>query len=139
MKVKRIIILTIALLLCLNSRFVILADEIDEELDYDFIYGEIEESIEKSTNGPNILSKTVVAYDRKSKKILWGKQENLKVPMASTTKIMTAIILLENGNLNETVTVDKKAAGIGGSRLGIGINDKITLNDLLYGLMLCSR
>jgi len=51
---------------------------------------------------------------------------------------MTAIILLENGNLEETVVVDKKAASIGGSRLGLTIGDKITLNDLLYGLMLCS-
>ena len=49
--------------------------------------------------------------------------------MASTTKIMTATI----------VTVSSKAAGTGGSSLGLHTNDKITVNDLLYGLMLCSR
>ena len=60
--------------------------------------------------------------------------------MASTTKIMTATIVIENvKNLNETVTVSSKAAGTGGSRLGLHTNDKITVNDLLYGLMLCSR
>ena len=59
--------------------------------------------------------------------------------MASTTKIMTAIIVLENCNLNETITVTNKAASTGGSRLGLKTNDKITMHDLLYGLLLCSR
>lgn len=51
---------------------------------------------------------------------------------------MTAIITLEKANLQDKVTVSKKAAGTGGSRLGLKANDIITINDLLYGLMLCS-
>ena len=70
---------------------------------------------------------------------MWGKNENDKRAMASTTKIMTAIVVLENSNLNDMVTVSKKAAGTGGSRLKINTSDKITVNDLLYGLMLRSR
>ena len=61
--------------------------------------------------------------------------------MASTTKIMTAIVMMENigiDRLNEEVTVSKEAATTIGSRLGLGTGDKITYNDLLYGLMLCS-
>ena len=58
--------------------------------------------------------------------------------MASTTKIMTAIIVLENSNLNNIVEVSKKAANTGGSRLGLKTGDKITIRDLLYGLLLCS-
>ena len=58
--------------------------------------------------------------------------------MASTTKILTATVVLENANLTDVVTIDSKAAGIGGSRLGLKKNDKITVNDLLYGLMLRS-
>ena len=58
--------------------------------------------------------------------------------MASTTKIMTAIVVLENANLKDTVIIDSKSAGVGGSRLGLKKNDKITVNDLLYGLMLRS-
>ena len=58
--------------------------------------------------------------------------------MASTTKIMTATIIIENCDLNKTIEVSKKAAGTGGSRLGLKIGDKITIRDLLYGLMLCS-
>lgn len=58
--------------------------------------------------------------------------------MASTTKIMTATIVLENSNLSDEVTISKKAGGTGGSRLGLKKGDKISLNDLLYGLMLRS-
>jgi len=58
--------------------------------------------------------------------------------MASTTKIMTAIIVLENSNLDDVVTISSKAAGTSGSRLGLKTNDKISVRDLLYGLMLCS-
>ena len=51
---------------------------------------------------------------------------------------MTATIILEHCNLNQTVTISKKAAGTGGSRLGLKTNDKITIRDLLYGLLLVS-
>ena len=56
----------------------------------------------------------------------------------STTKIMTATIIIENCDLSQSVTVSKKAASTGGSRLGLKTNDKITIKDLLYGLLLCS-
>ena len=59
--------------------------------------------------------------------------------MASTTKIMTAIVVLEKAKLTDTVEVSKKAGGTGGSRAGLKAKDKITVNDLLYGLMLPSR
>ncbi len=51
---------------------------------------------------------------------------------------MTAIVVIEKSNLNDIVTIESKAAGTGGSRLGLKKNDKITVKDLLYGLMLCS-
>lgn len=70
--------------------------------------------------------------------ILYGKNEKNKVKMASTTKIMTATVVLEHTSLDKTVEVSKKAAGTGGSRLGLKTGDKITIRDLLYGLMLCS-
>ena len=70
---------------------------------------------------------------------IYGKDENKRCKMASTTKIMTITVVLENvKNLDDIVTVSSKAAGTGGSRLGLHTNDKITVKDLLYGLMLCS-
>lgn len=53
-------------------------------------------------------------------------------------KIMTAIVVLENCSLDKTVEVSQKAAGTGGSRLGLKTGDKITILDLLYGLLLRS-
>ena len=52
---------------------------------------------------------------------------------------MTAIIAIENGNLEEEIVVSKKAAAVGGSRLGLRAGDKIIMRDLIYGLMLVSR
>ena len=46
--------------------------------------------------------------------------------------------MVENCNLSDTVTITAKSAGTGGSRLGLHIDDQITVNDLLYGLMLRS-
>lgn len=87
---------------------------------------------------PEINSRACVVIDRNSNTILYGKNENTVRKMASTTKIMTATIIIENCNLEETIEISKKAAGTGGSRLGLKTGDKITIKDLLYGLMLCS-
>ena len=86
----------------------------------------------------SINSRAFVVLDRKSNSIIVGKNEKEKRKMASTTKIMTALIVIENSQLDTLVEVSKKAAGTGGSRLGLKTGDKITINDLLYGLMLCS-
>ena len=86
----------------------------------------------------NLNSRSCVVIDRLTKNILYGKNEKNKVKMASTTKIMTAIVVLENSSLDQMVEASKKAAGTGGSRLGLKTGDKITIRDLMYGLMLCS-
>lgn len=91
-----------------------------------------------STTIPAINSRSAIVLDRNSENILYGKNQFNKVKMASTTKIMTSTIIIENCNLNDIVTVSKKAANTGGSRLGLSNNDKLTVRDLLYGLMLRS-
>ena len=92
-------------------------------------------------NTPNISdinSRAYVVIDRNSNQVLVGKNENQKRKMASTTKIMTATIIIENCNLSDVVEISKKTANTGGSRLGLKYQDKISVKDLLYGLMLCS-
>ena len=89
-------------------------------------------------NPKEINSRACVVIDRNTNTILYGKNENEKKKMASTTKIMTATIIIENCNLDNTIEVSKKAASTGGSRLGLKTGDKITIRDLLYGLMLRS-
>ena len=87
---------------------------------------------------PDTNSRACVVIDRNTNTILYGKNEKQRRKMASTTKIMTATIIIENCNLDETIEVSKRAAGTGGSRLGLKTGDKITIKDLLYGLMLRS-
>lgn len=102
---------------------------------------ELQNTMEASNNlhdVPTINARHAIVIERNSKSILYGKKETEQCKMASTTKIMTAIVTIENSNLKDTVTVSKKAAGTGGSRLGLSTNDKITVESLLYGLMMCS-
>lgn len=87
---------------------------------------------------PSINSRAAIIYERSSGTVLFGKNENEKRKMASTTKIMTAIVVIEKSNLEDIVTVSKKASGTGGSRLGLHTDDKISVLNLLYGLLLCS-
>ena len=111
------------------------ADDFEENYLYD---NNIIKTFSSDSSKLNINARSCVVLDRISKNVLYGKNEFNKVKMASTTKIMTATIIIENCNLNETIEVSKKAAGTRGSRLGLKTGDKITIRDLLYGLMLCS-
>lgn len=85
-----------------------------------------------------IYSKNYLIFDRNSKNIVIENLGFEKVPMASTTKIMTCILALEHGNLDDIVTISKNASKINGSKLNLQTNSNITLKDLLYGLMLRS-
>ena len=135
----------ICVLLLLSSFSYVFADDIDLSNDDIDISYEIQnnqtntiEANSSDVSSLNINARSCIVLDRLSKKILYGKNEYNKVKMASTTKIMTATIIIENCDLSKTIEVSKKAAGTGGSRLGLKTGDKITIKDLLYGLLLCS-
>lgn len=87
---------------------------------------------------PQISSRRCIVFERNSKTILFEKNSTEQCQMASTTKIMTCTVILENCDLKSEVTVSARAAGTQGSRLGLHTNDVITIENLLYGLMLCS-
>lgn len=93
----------------------------------------------ESTSEPITNSKNIIVIDRKTLLPLYEKNAYDKVAMASTTKIMTCIIALEKSSLNNIVTVSKNSATVYGSTLGLHTNMEISMNDLLYGLMLRSR
>lgn len=142
-KIVKKIFVFLLIIVTLNGAFINLcyADDVEEDETEDITETEINEVNEVSKNAaevPILNSRRCVIFDRTSKTVMYGKDEELRSAMASTTKIMTATIALENGNLQDEITIDRKAAGTGGSRLGLKRGDKITLNDLLYGLMLRS-
>ncbi len=110
-KNKKIIILLFMFFLLLTININVKADDEDEEELNEIDLEQIVELKAEPTDEPKINARAAVIYDRMSKKVIWGKNENEKRAMASTTKIMTAIIVLENSNLNDIVTISKKAAG----------------------------
>lgn len=87
---------------------------------------------------PRNSAKAAVLIEAKSGRILYGKNENLRRGMASTTKIMTAIVALEHIRLDKPVTVAPAAVGIEGSSVYLSAGEVTTAETLLYALMLQS-
>ena len=143
----KLIIFILLIALLVNNATICIANTEENEDDEQILYENIIQEIENENNSietnatnqkPTINSRRYVIFDRNSKSIVYGKDENKQTAMASTTKIMTATVVLETcKNLNEEVTISAKAAGTGGSTLGINTGDKITVNDLL-SLIHCS-
>ena len=138
---KKIISLILIIIIIMSNSIYVLADDENEILEKPIIQEDEKKEIEAAANSetkPTINSRRYAVYDRLSGRCIYGKDENKQTAMASTTKIMTAMIIIENCKLTDSVTVSAKAAGTGGSRLGLKKDDIITVNDLLYGLMLRS-
>ena len=97
-----------------------------------------------SLNGPPFTtSPTWVIADGKSGEALWGRSENKPVEMASTTKIMTALVVLRMAQkdpkvLDEVVTFSERADRTPGSTSGVKAGEKVSVSELLYGLLLPS-
>lgn len=73
-----------------------------------------------------------------SQRVLYSENGDKQLPMASTTKIMTALVAIERGNLSDTVTITRESAGTEGSSIYLEVGETLTLEELLYGLMLHS-
>ncbi|MEO3945240.1 D-alanyl-D-alanine carboxypeptidase family protein [Gorillibacterium sp. CAU 1737] len=83
-------------------------------------------------------AETAALIDVTSGRLLYSKQGDKRMRIASTTKIMTAILAVEYGHLSDKVTVTSNASGKEGSSIYLKAGEEMSLNDLLYGLMLRS-
>ena len=83
-------------------------------------------------------SKSSVLYNPDTRSFLYKKNADQRLPMASTTKIVTALIAIETLNFDEIVKVPKEAVGVEGSSLYLKENDKLTVEDLIYSVLLQS-
>lgn len=83
-------------------------------------------------------SQSEIAMELSTGEVLTQNNADVKLPMASTTKIMTAIIIVEDCNLDEVIKVPDKAVGVEGSSIYLKHGEAIDIRDLLYGLMLRS-
>ena len=87
---------------------------------------------------PFKVNASYIVMDKNSSRVLEGNNIHEKRLIASTTKIMSAIIALENKDINEKVKIDKDVLKAYGSSIYIEVGEELTLKDLLYGLMLRS-
>ena len=86
-------------------------------------------------NSIRVSARNAIALDSKTKQVLFEQNADEIVPMASTTKILTALVAITHGDLDREVTISKNAASIRGSKVGYVAGEKIRLREFLYGLM----
>lgn len=94
-----------------------------------------------SENFPNICAESAIIMEAETGSILYGKNMHDKNYPASITKILTTLIALENSTLNETVTFSRDSifeVELDSSRIGIDVNEQLTMEQSLYGIMLAS-
>lgn len=94
--------------------------------------------VKANAGPPNISAESAALIDVASGRMLYSKNGHKKMRIASLTKTMTAIVAIEMGQLKDEVTVPPEAVGVEGSSIYLKKNEKLTLEELLYGLMLRS-
>ncbi|WP_428908977.1 D-alanyl-D-alanine carboxypeptidase family protein [Niallia sp. Krafla_26] len=92
----------------------------------------------KALGSASVSASSAILMEQQSGRILYEKDAHQKKRIASITKIMTAILAIESGKLDETVKVSNNAVGTEGSSIYLKPGEKIKLEDLVYGLMLRS-
>ena len=85
-----------------------------------------------------VSASSAIVLDAQSGRVLYEKNADAKMLIASTTKIMTALLAIEHGGLQETVKVKREWTQVEGSSLYLREGEELTLETLLYGLLLCS-
>ncbi len=110
-----------------------------------------EERINKTTEGDknneiinplpvdtSFTAQSYLVFDESSKEIVGGKNINKKMPIASLTKLATALVSIEKFPLDLQLTVPQKCIGLEGNNVGLKLNERFYVEDLLYGLLLRS-
>jgi len=96
------------------------------------------ELVNKDTLFPSISSKSALVIDLTTNKELYNKNAEIPLPPASTTKIITALLALEEMDLSKKVVVNPECTILGGNNVGFKAGDTITVEGLLYGLLVRS-
>lgn len=92
-----------------------------------------------SASAYNTSAKAAIVIDGTTGEILYSQNCDARLPMASTTKIMTALLLCElGGDLTQTVVTTREMVTVEGSSMGLQVGDTVSYHDLLYGMMLAS-
>ena len=93
---------------------------------------------ESSLSPPQINAKSALVVDLTTNEVLYAKNSKEKLPVASTVKILTAVVALEHLKPSKVLTVSETASKVGEDFMGLTPDEKLTLEELLYGLLLPS-
>lgn len=88
--------------------------------------------------GPILDAKSILSIDLETGKILYQKNQDQELPMASLTKLMTVLVTLEDHAANEIVTVDPRATKVEPSKMDLLANEKISISELIKGIIVKS-
>ncbi len=132
-KVKRFFLIFIIIILTITQP-VYSDDEMETEPHTPVILGKVFAEMK----APSVNAFAAVVLEPSSGRVLYSKNAIVRRSIASTTKIMTALVALENGGLEDEVTISKRAADIRGSSLGLKTGQKYTLKELLYAMLMMS-
>ncbi|MBR1926023.1 MAG: D-alanyl-D-alanine carboxypeptidase [Clostridia bacterium] len=104
---------------------------------FNFVYAE--DNLFKDKIDYSCSAKSAVMIEASTKRIVYSKNAYEALPMASTTKIVTAITAIENcDDLDKIITIDKSCVGVSGTSIYLKEGEQISIRELLYGLMLRS-
>jgi serine-type D-Ala-D-Ala carboxypeptidase (penicillin-binding protein 5/6) len=91
-----------------------------------------------AADGPRLTARAAIIMDATSGEVIWDRNGSAPLPPASTTKIMTAILAIESGRLDETVRVSEHAAETAPSKINLKPGQRLRVRSLLYALLLNS-
>ncbi|WP_308779593.1 D-alanyl-D-alanine carboxypeptidase family protein [uncultured Clostridium sp.] len=141
--IKNVLITILLVLLTFTCNIYSVKAMTDDNIDNDYESIDIleEDSIDISLDEVNISiplkvsARNAIAIDAESNQVLWNQNAYEIVPMASTTKILTALIAINYGDLDRKVIISKNVSSIRGSTVGYSAGEEITMRELLFGLM----
>ncbi|GIW69850.1 MAG: hypothetical protein KatS3mg101_0597 [Patescibacteria group bacterium] len=88
---------------------------------------------------PNMIAgEAAIVVDAETGDVMYAKNADVKMPLASLVKIMTALVVIEHSSLSEYATISEGAANVGENSMGLSAGEAYTIEELLYGLMLNS-
>ena len=100
--------------------------------------GEDADAVEIRAAAPDVQAKAYCLIERSTGRVLLAHNENERLPMASTTKVMTALLAVELCSMDEIVTASPNASGVPGTSIYLSVGEQLTMRQMLLGLMLRS-
>lgn len=137
---KTVLLFCMVIVICFSAKVRVLGDNEEVKLTKDEVVQVTSQSVQETAMPPlKLYAQSAVLMDATSGRVLYSKNGEEQLPMASTTKVMTLILTLERANLEDTVKVSAYAASMPDVQLNIREGEQYKLKDLLYSLMLESH